>query len=97
MLDLETLIPVGHDNPVTRQQLIKKTGLPDRLIRSAIEHSDLPIINVGNGYYIVDKDDEVDLAEQAEYIADERSRIRAIEEKLRRKFGQEPGAEPGED
>lgn len=87
-IDLEQFIPVGHENAVSRKWLSSITGSSDRVVRRAIEVSELPIINMGYGYYIPDMENEVDRSEMQSYIAQERSRMRAIENRLDRKFGE---------
>jgi hypothetical protein len=85
-LDITNFIPVGHRNAVSRKYLVSATGLSDREVRRAIEMSESPIINLGRGYFIPDERDEVDCSEAAAYVAQERARIRAIEEKIQTKF-----------
>lgn len=53
--ELSELIPVGHENAVTRSFLSGLTGLPDRVLRKMIEEANTfpPIINIsdGKGYF----------------------------------------------
>lgn len=84
--DIANVIPVGHENAVSRKYLVSKTGMSDRAVRQAIELSDKPIINLGYGYFIPDMTNSIDCSETASYLAQEQSRIRTIEEKLERKF-----------
>lgn len=47
------LIPYGHDNAVTRAELVARTGFTDRAIRMDINRSDELILNLqdGKGYF----------------------------------------------
>lgn len=55
-------IPQGHENAITREQLVLITGLPDRTIRKLIEiaREQYCIINHqdGTGYFQPEPDDE---------------------------------------
>lgn len=53
MMDIIDFIPYGHDNAVTRSELISMTGESDRAIRDAISNSKELIINLqdGAGYF----------------------------------------------
>lgn len=84
--DIANSIPVGHGNAVSRKYLASVTGMSDRMVRKAIECSEKPIINLGYGYFIPDMADAVDRSEVAAYCAQERARVRTIEEKLENKF-----------
>ena len=84
--DITNVMPIGHENAVSRKYLASKTGMSDRAVRRAIEISNEPIINLGYGYFIPDMTNAVDCSEVASYIAQERARINALEEKLDRKF-----------
>jgi len=88
ILRIEELIPVGRKAAISRKELGLLTGISDREIRAVIEASDLPIINVGEGYFIPDRSDDTDLAIEATYIRSERMRANSIIEKLERKFPQ---------
>lgn len=98
-LDLETLIPVGRENARQRKDLVSFTGINDRVIRRAIEESDLPIVNNGYGYFIPDLTDPGDVTELRAYINQERRRMASIAEKIHMKFSaiEERGFAPGED
>lgn len=85
-INLEDYINVGHENAVSREYLCKVTGMTDRILRKTIEESDLPIINMGYGYYIPDMENEVDAFEARKYVTQELARINTIEDKLQRKF-----------
>lgn len=70
-------IPYGKENAITREQLSKVTGLPDRAMRKEIElaRRDTCIINNqnGKGYYR-----PTDKAEVERYIKQEESRAKKI-------------------
>lgn len=87
IIDIATIIPIGHENAVSRKYLVTKTGLKDRAIRKAIEISDAPIINLGYGYFIPDENDPIDQSEAIAYCAQERARAQTIINKMMAKFG----------
>lgn len=76
------LIPVGHENAVTRQQLCISTGMNDRRIRKAIAEArrENIILNMqdGNGYYIPNMEDDVDKAELKKFVKQEEHRLKSI-------------------
>ena len=76
------LIPVGHENAVTRQQLCISTGMNDRRIRKAIAEArrENIILNLqdGNGYYIPNMEDDVDKAELKKFVKQEEHRLKSI-------------------
>lgn len=80
--DISVNIPIGRKNAVSRKYLSAVSGLSDRRVRQAIEHSSAPIINLGYGYFIPDEHDMIDKHEVLSYCAQERARIRSLEEKL---------------
>lgn len=82
--DIASVVPVGHDNAVSRKYLSSITGMSDRSVRKAIEMSETPIVNLGYGYFVPDENNVVDMCETAAYCAQERARIRSLEEKLRK-------------
>lgn len=84
---IEELIQIGRENAISRKELVLLTGYPDRDIRAAIEASNRPIINIGRGYFIPDRNDETDLALEAAYIRSEQMRVESLLYKLERKFG----------
>ncbi len=51
--EIVNCIPHGHENAVTRSELIVRTGEKDRAIRNAIASSDELVINLqdGKGYF----------------------------------------------
>lgn len=53
MIEIINYIPKGKDNAITRHELVMKTGLPDRDVRSLIAEAryETPIISTGKGYY----------------------------------------------
>lgn len=84
--DIASVIPVGSGNAVSRKWLCSVTAMSDRQVRKAIEMSDQPITNLGYGYFIPDMNNDNDRNEASVYYAQERARIRSLEEKLQRKF-----------
>lgn len=85
-INIEELIPTGRENAVSRKHLVSITGLNDRIIRQLISDSTAPIVNLGYGYFIPNLEDSVDVSEAHAYVAQERARIRTLEEKLDTKF-----------
>lgn len=53
MMNIIDFIPKGHENALTRRELVELTGIDDRTIRNAISNSDELIINLqdGKGYF----------------------------------------------
>ena len=77
-------LPIGREStPITREELVKKTGRNDRAVRFEISElkRDLPIINTGSGYYIADDPDDPNLKA---YIISEMHRIREISRGLKK-------------
>lgn len=58
-MDINNIIPKGHNNALTRSDLMLLTGLRDREIREAISNGDEVIINLcdGAGYFIPTKEE----------------------------------------
>ena len=84
MINIYAYLPIGSDStPVTREQLCNLTGLDDRQVRGEIAKAkrDVPIVNVGSGYYIADDPDDPNLKA---YIVKETHRIREISRGLRK-------------
>ena len=56
--DILDYIPTGHDNAVTRRELMDQTGIKDRAIRDMIHYArrKIAILNLqdGEGYFIPD-------------------------------------------
>ena len=68
-------IPMGHDNLITREELVRRTGESDRKIRMAIrsaQNAGHEIINVDGGYFRYK--DEDDLPYLRTYYMRERAR-----------------------
>ena len=77
-------LPIGADStPVTREQLCKMMGCDDRSVRLAINKAKkiVPVINVGQGYYIANDPDDPNLKA---YLMQEMSRIREISKGLKK-------------
>lgn len=84
MINIYAYLPIGSDSkPITREELCNLTGLEDRAVRNEISKAkrEVPIINVGNGYYIADDPDDPNLRA---YICKEMHRIREISKGLRK-------------
>lgn len=82
-MDVIDFIPYGPEHPVTRQELMRLTGLSDRKVRRDIEFARMmyPIINVsdGRGYYIATSSND---PEVKRYWKQELSRIKSISKSL---------------
>lgn len=83
MIKIEEYIPCGYENRVTREDLVRRTGLTDREVRRAIELSELPIINVGKGYFVATSSD-IDKTCVKIYVTKEVARIKSISRKLKK-------------
>ncbi len=74
-------IGVGRENATSRQELAKKTGMPDRAVRKAIEmlRHERPILSVegGRGYYIP-RTNAQGRSEAARWIERQNRRIASI-------------------
>ena len=84
MINIYAYLPIGSEStPITREELCRLTGLDDRVIRReiAVAKREVPIVNVGNGYYIADDPDDPNLRA---YILKETHRIREISKGLRK-------------
>jgi hypothetical protein len=77
--DILKYIPVGKENAVTRQQLVKQTGLNDRAVREAISQArrDVVILNEqdGGGYFIP-RNNEMNLVRK--FVNQESKRAKSI-------------------
>ena len=77
-------LPVGTGcTPITRDELVRLTGVSDRKVRDEICRlkREIPIVNVGQGYYIPDDPDDPNLKA---YIVSEMHRIREISRGLKK-------------
>ncbi|MGO5051446.1 hypothetical protein ACTQ6A_02845 [Lachnospiraceae bacterium LCP25S3_G4] len=85
-MKIHEIIPVGHENAIDRKEIARRTGLSDRKNRALIEEAwikeNVAIINIGNGYYIVDQNDPYDVRELMQYLGLEGSRRASISKKL---------------
>lgn len=80
-IDIVRYIGYGRLNAKTRSELCKQLNLTDRVIRRLIHDERIkgvPIINVGNGYYFPDMEDEKDVEELSNYIFLMKSRYNDI-------------------
>lgn len=79
-------IPVGYDNRVGREYLVKVTGCSDRIVRKAIEvavrSQEVIIINVDKGYFIPDLEDENDVRRFHFFVSQESARANSVHEKV---------------
>lgn len=80
--DILDYIPTGHENAVTREELCRRTGLYDRVIRSLIHEARLKIgiLNMqdGRGYFIPDMNLENDRILLKRHVIQEESRAKNI-------------------
>jgi len=64
-MNISEFIPVGKDNAISRSQLVKLTGLSDRIVRDmiALERRNTAILNLQNGagYYIPSESDKSEI------------------------------------
>ena len=64
-MKIEDYIPEGRANAISREELVLRTGLPDRQVRKMIETARETgcIINLqdGEGYYIPTKEERIDV------------------------------------
>lgn len=79
------LIPIGHENAISRERLCNRSGLSDREVRRAIgelNEAGNVILNRGEGYFRYDA--ETDRYYLEHYLAVEKGRIRTLNRKLRK-------------
>lgn len=79
------LIPVGHENAISRDRLSQLSGMNDRDIRRKItelNESGEVILNLGTGYFRFNP--ETDRYYMEFYLAVEKGRIRTLSRKLRK-------------
>lgn len=84
MNNIYEFLPLGSEStPISREDLVRLMGCDDRHVRAAISKAkrEVPVINVGNGYYIADDPDDPNLKA---YIKQEMHRIREISRGLSR-------------
>lgn len=76
-------IPIGRDNAIGRKQLCQVTGLPDRLMRKAIERArrDYAILNIDGSGYFQPAEGEAYLVER--WLRQERSREKSVRDATR--------------
>ena len=67
MIDILDYIPYGtKEKPITREELVRLTGLSDREVRVLIQKAKeekFAIVNVGEGYYVPNNPDDLGLRE----------------------------------
>lgn len=80
--DILDYIPTGHDNAVTRRELMGQTGIKDRAIRDMIHYArrKIAILNLqdGEGYFIPDMNLPEERIMLVQYIQQEESRLKSI-------------------
>ena len=84
MANIFEYLPIGKDStPITRKELAELMDCDDRTVRDQIAKAkkDVPVINVGLGYYIADDPDDPNLRA---YIISEMHRIKEISKGLRK-------------
>lgn len=77
------LIPLGHENAISRTRLSRMTGLDDRTVRRVIgelNEAGNVILNSGEGYFRYDA--ETDRYYLEHYLAVEKGRVRTLNRKL---------------
>lgn len=78
-MNIAEFIPIGKENAISRSQLVKLTGLSDRIIRDmiALERRNTAILNLQNGagYYIPSESDRADIER---YVRQEEARAKSI-------------------
>ena len=84
MANIFEYLPIGKDStPITRKELAELMDCDDRTVRDQIAKAkkEVPVINVGLGYYIADDPDDPNLRA---YIISETHRIKEISKGLRK-------------
>lgn len=78
-MNIADFIPVGKENAISRSQLVKLTGLSDRIVRDmiALERRNTAILNLQNGagYYIPSESDK---GEIERFVKQEEARAKSI-------------------
>lgn len=82
MKDIAEIIPTGYESRVSREWLVIMTGMSDRTIRQMIEASEMPIVNIDDGYFVPDMRSQKDRAFMKYYYARESKRARSVMRKL---------------
>lgn len=95
--DILDYIPTGHENAATRQELCRRTGVPDRALRALLHEArkKIGILNMqdGRGYFIPDMNLEADRLLLKRHVMQESSRVKnisctlAVEKKMLRNCG----------
>lgn len=79
------LIPIGHENAISRERLCNRSGLSDREVRrviSELNEDGNVILNRGEGYFRYDS--ETDRYYLEHYLAVEKGRVKTLNRKLRK-------------
>lgn len=75
-MEIKNYIPIGHENAVTIDALMKMTGLSNRAVRKAIADSESIILNLqdGKGYFRMNPRTKAERVFAEKYSAQEKSR-----------------------
>ena len=79
------LIPKGNRNAISRSELVRRSGLTDRIIRrhiAELNNKGIVILNNGNGYFLYGGQEDNQYLN--EYVAMEKARVRTISRKIRK-------------
>ena len=85
MSQIEDFIPYGHENKISREMLVIRTGLSDRIVRSEIETARKIrhiLIVPDDGYFRPRKYDKTDGSILRTFIAQEDQRVKTLEENV---------------
>lgn len=81
-MEIIDFIKVGHKNAITREELVKLTGLNDRDVRESISQTrrNVPIINLqdGKGYFIPDLSKTSEIEYLKQFVKQEENRLKSI-------------------
>ena len=80
---IEDIIPKGYENRIERREIVQRYGISDRLLRLMIAESEVPVVNIGNGYFIPTKKKK-DRHIASIYKMQELARIKSIQKKLKK-------------
>lgn len=80
-MNITDFIPTGSSHAISRKELCNMVGISDRKMREEIHNArrDMPILNLsnGDGYFIPDLTDDIDVALLKHYVKQEESRIKS--------------------
>lgn len=79
---IKDYIPTGHENAISRKELSELSGIDDRNVRRSIAQArrNTPIINLqdGDGYFIPDPSNSVDMELLRRFVKQEEARLKSI-------------------